>query len=215
MTIIDWVLVASSIALLVIGIAKGFMKQLLSLFNITAVTIGTLLFCHYPNEWLTAIYTSGVSGGTMNETHWLSDPTTRSAIAIIATFLVLMLLMFIIKKLLCKIVDSNKLIKALDRVFGGVISIALVYIVFATLGGIAYIEFPTGDMNITEYLTNTLLGNVIKTVNEWFTTSAVVQKIFPPDNFICAWLSKLLTNAFFPSVSGNASILIGTLAIAL
>lgn len=167
MVILDYVIIASFVIGLVLGLWKGFFRQVFAIAGIFIIGMCTSLLSPYPDKWLAGV---------------ISSDTWRHLIAIIATFAVLSAIYGIIIKLLSKVINKIPIIGWLNRLLGAVVSVAVVYLIFAVL--VAIVVKVTGG-----FLTK-LQPHFLKS---WF-----VRHLYggtdTSKNFFGNWLFNMFTN---------------------
>ena len=121
MNLIDYVIFAILVISMIVGFVKGFIKQLLTVGGIIVVALLTATVSPFVQNWLAA---------------YIEAEGTRAAVAMFATVILLSAVYGLLAWLLGKFLKKIKLIKHLDRILGGVMGIAVVYLVFAVIFGL-------------------------------------------------------------------------------
>lgn len=116
MQIIDYVILGIAAIGLIVGLIRGFIGQLLALLGIVAVAVGTSYLFRFPMQWL-----SGV----------IPDEKVLSIVCIVLTAIVLAIVYGVIAHFVKKPFKHFKLLKAVDKILGGVLSVAVVYALVA------------------------------------------------------------------------------------
>lgn len=165
MQIIDYVILGIAAIGLIVGLVRGFVGQLLALLGIVAVAVGTSYLFKYPQQWL-----SGV----------IHDEKVLSIVAIVLTVIVLAAIYGIIAKLVSKPFKSVKVIKAIDKLLGGVLGVAVVYALVALF---------------VEALTRTDIEFMAK-INEMLSSqtenSVIINSVYS-NNFFGKWIMDVIS----------------------
>ena len=167
MQIIDYVIIAIAVVALIIGLVKGFIGQLLTLLGIVAVAVGTSYLFKFPMQWL-----SGV----------IPHEKALSIVCIILTALALAVIYGVIAHFVKKPFKSIKMIKAIDKLLGGVLAVAVVYALFAIF---------------IEALTRTdieFMAKVNELVAPRMENSVIVNTVYS-NNFFGKWIFDVISNA--------------------
>ena len=182
MNILDYVILGVVAISLVIGLVKGLIKQLLTVVGIIAVATLTATVSPFVENWL-----SGV----------IAAEGTRAAVAMFASVVLIAVVYGVIAWLIGRAFKKVKIIKAVDKILGGVVSIVVVYLVFAVIFGVFTM---TGEEFLPKL--KSLLGDQIE--NSW-----IAQKIYGVDvNFFGKWvvegIAEKLIKSFQPA--GEAAL---------
>ena len=118
MNILDYVILGALVISLIIGLVKGLLKQILALVSIFVVVTLTATVTPYVDSWLVNV---------------IQADGTRALVAMIASAILLAVVCGLISWLIGKALKKVKILKALDRILGGVMGIAIVYLIFAVL----------------------------------------------------------------------------------
>ncbi|MCM1042856.1 MAG: CvpA family protein [Corallococcus sp.] len=162
---VDYVIFGSAVIGLIVGIFKGFLKQLFDLAGIFVVSIGTAYLYKYPTEWLASV---------------IESEGTRQIVALIATFVVLVIVYKLITMLIMRAFDKVKLFKALDRILGLVIGVGIVYVLFAVIVSLV-LNTPEGFIQpVKDFLQEPLQ-------NSW-----CVKNLYS-NNVIGDWIVNMIT----------------------
>lgn len=167
MQIIDFVIIAIAVIGLVIGIIRGFIGQLLALLGIVVVAVGTSYLFQYPMQWLSGI---------------IPDEKVLSIVSIVLTAIVILVVYSVIAHFVKKPFKSIKFMKAIDRLLGGVLAVAVVYALLAIF---------------VEALTRTDLEFMAK-INEMLsyqTENSVIIKTVYSNNFFGKWIFDVISAA--------------------
>ncbi len=164
MNIVDYIVLGCMAVALVVGILKGFLKQIFAVVGVFVVAIGTSYLSPYPEQWLASV---------------IENDSTRSLVALIATFIVLALVYGMVTALISKLVNKVHVLGTVNRILGAVLAVAVVYLVFAVIIG-----FLLGT-------SETFLPNIKKLAHDAFAESWVANNIYK-NNFFGDWLVQLL-----------------------
>lgn len=129
MNVLDWIFIAALAAGLVLGFIKGFLKPLFSVIGILVVTFGT--------SWLSPVVQGWMMGVEMSD-------TIRSVISIVIAAVILFVICGVVSFVLRKIITRGTTLNIVNRLIGGVLGVAIVYLVFAVV--IAFVSGPMGDV---------------------------------------------------------------------
>ena len=185
MNILDYVILGVLAIGMIIGLVKGLIKQLLTVGGIVVVALLTATVSPFVQNWL-----SGV----------IAAEGTRAAVAMFASVVLIAVVYGVIAWLISKALKKVKIIKALDKILGGVVSIVVVYLVFAVIFGVFTM---TGEEFLPKL--KSLLGDQIE--NSWF-----AQKIYGVDvNFFGKWvvegIAEKLIQSFQPAEEAARALL--------
>ncbi len=166
MTLLDFIFLGALALGLVLGIWKGFIKQVFALAGVFVVAIGTTYLAPYPNNWLASV---------------IESEATRSIVAIAITFVVLAIVYGVITGFIGKLVNKIPILGWLNRLLGAVFSVAVVYLIFSV---IVSLFVGTSDE---------FLAGLKGLLQESFDTSWIVNNIYggkanPERNFFGNWL---------------------------
>lgn len=166
MQIIDYVILGIAVIGLIVGLIRGFISQLLALLGIVAVAVGTSYLFKFPMQWL-----SGV----------ISDEKILSIVCIVITAIVLAIVYGVIAHFVKKPFKHFKLLKAVDKILGAALSVAVVYALVAIF---------------VEALTRTDIEFMAK-VNEWLApqteNSWIINNVYA-NNFFGKWIFDVISN---------------------
>lgn len=176
MQIIDYIIIGIAVVALIIGLIRGFIGQLLALLGIVAIAVGTSYLFKYPQGWIAS---------------FISNEKIASIVAIVLTAIVLSIVYGVIAHFVKKPFKSIKVIKAVDKLLGGVLGVAVVYAVFALL--IEALNRPD-----IEFLAK---------INEWIAprleNSAIIKTVYS-NNFFGKWIFDVISEGIaqvFPQAS--------------
>lgn len=167
MAILDYIIIGVLAIGLIIGIVKGFIKQLLTLLGILVVAIGTAYLCKFPQMWF--------SGLIENETILT---VVSFLVTIVALSLVYSLLAFFIRKAF----KSVKIISVLDRILGMLSGILVGYAIMALI--IALFQNTGEDF----------MAFARPFFDEQIEQSVLVQYVFTP-NLLGDWLTEVIRSS--------------------
>ena len=118
MNVLDYIILALLAVSMIIGFVKGFIKQVLTVAGIIVVALLTATVSPWVQSWFTGV---------------IESEGTRAAVAMFATVILLAVGYGVLAWLVTKLLKRIRIIKVLDRVLGGVMGIAVVYLVFAVV----------------------------------------------------------------------------------
>ena len=172
----DYVILGVAVLALVFGLVKGLLKQIFSMVGVFVYTIGTAKFSPTVQEWL----------GTQDwAVELFADESTRALVALIATFIIIVILYKIVTVIIKKAITDISLFGFADKILGGVLGVGCVYIVLATVVALVYNTSPTFLAGIKAMLQpileNSVIINLIFQENpygEWIVAMLVEQLPF-------------------------------------
>ncbi len=118
MNTIDIIFLVAMAICVVIGFFKGIIKQVLTIVGIILVSTLTATVAPLVQEWFVGV---------------IENDGTRSVIAMVVAALLLTVAYGIVALILTKILRKLKVIGVLDRILGGILGFAEVYLLFAVL----------------------------------------------------------------------------------
>ena len=183
MNVLDYVIFAFLAISMIIGFVKGFIKQLLTVGGFIVVPLLTATLTPYVQNWF-----SGIEA--------LSN--ISAPMAMFATLIALAIVYAILAWLIGKLLKKIKLIKALDKILGGLMGIVVVYLLFAVVFGVF-------TLTSEEFLPTlrSLLGDSIET--SWFNANVYSNNFF--GNWVINGIyEKLIEN--FPQAEEAARALV-------
>ena len=121
MNVLDYIIFAFLAISLITGFVKGFIKQLLTVVGVIVVPTLTATATPYVQTWL----------GGIEQLANISAP-----LAMFATLILVALIYAFVAWLIGKILRKIKIIKALDKILGGLMGIVVTYLVFAVFFGL-------------------------------------------------------------------------------
>ncbi len=168
-TVLDWIIVGVAVVAFVIGIIKGIFRQLFALGGILLVFKCGSLLTPYAQEWLSSL---------------IPDDSVRSLVALLASYIVLFVVWALISGIILKILEKSKALGGINRIMGGVLGIAIVYVCCAVLFALV---LKTSDTFMP------WLKNIMKPLIEGENPSWIVTNIFPADgNKLGEWIVRSL-----------------------
>lgn len=168
-TILDWIIVGVAVVAFVIGIIKGLFRQLFALGGILLVFKCGSLLTPYAQEWLSSL---------------IPDDSVRALVALLASYIVLFVVWALISGIILKILEKSKALGGINRILGGVLGIAIVYVCCAVLFALV---LKTSDSFMP------WLKNIMKPLIEGDNPSWIVNNIFPADgNKVGEWIVHTL-----------------------
>lgn len=166
MQIIDYVILGIAVIGLIVGLIRGFISQLLALLGIVAVAVGTSYLFKFPMQWL-----SGV----------IPDEKILSIVCIVITAIVLAIIYGVIAHFVKKPFKHFKLLKAVDKILGAALSVAVVYALVAI-----FVEALTRtDIEFMAKLQELLAP---QTENSW-----IINNVYA-NNFFGKWIFDVISN---------------------
>ena len=182
-TVLDWIIVGVAVVAFVIGIIKGLFRQLFALGGILLVFKCGSLLTPYAQEWLSSL---------------IPDDSVRSLVALLASYIVLFVVWALISGIILKILEKSKALGGINRIMGGVLGIAIVYVCCAVLFALV---LKTSDTFMP------WLKNIMKPLIEGEYPSWIVTNIFPADgNKLGEWIVRSLLdklNEMMPDTGGG------------
>lgn len=180
----DWVILGITAFLFVMGVIKGFLKQLFAFLGIVVVFSFGSVLAPYAQGWLESIIT---------------DASLRSLVAMIASYLVLFIVWSLVTGLIVKILEKNGVISFLNRVLGGLLGVACMYVICAVVFALI--------LNTAEGFLPSV-KNLVKPLIEGDSPSWLVTNIFSAENnklgefIVSAFIDKI--NEILPSTDPSA-----------
>lgn len=165
MQIIDYVIIAIAVIGLVVGLIRGFIEQLLVLLGLVAVAVGTSYLFEYPQQWLANV---------------IPNEKILSIVAIVLTAIALTAIYCTVAHFVKKPFKSIKLIKAIDKLLGAVLSVAIVYALVALFA---------------EALTRTdieFMAKINELLSEQTENSLIINTVYV-DNFFGEWIFDVIS----------------------
>lgn len=177
MQILDYIIIAVALVSFVLGLVKGFLTPVVNLAGFFVV-----------------LYAGGAFSTMLFPliSKLIPDESTCSVASAIASMLLVWFIYFLISRLILKIIKKSKILGFANRLVGGVLGIAIVYLVVAIVTA-----FMQND--------NTLFASVREQFGEVFNQSWVVQNVFKTNpigeglvNSAFQKLIELLENSLIP-----------------
>lgn len=177
MQILDYIIIAVALVSFVLGLVKGFLTPVVNLAGFFVV-----------------LYAGGAFSTMLFPliSKLIPDEATCSVASAIASMLLVWFIYFLISRLILKIIQKSKILGFANRLVGGVLGIAIVYLVVAIVTA-----FMQND--------NTLFASVREQFGEVFNQSWVVQNVFKTNpigeglvNSAFQKLIELLENSLIP-----------------
>ena len=163
MNIIDYVILGLLAISMIVGFFKGLLKQLLTVAGIIVVAMLTATVSPYVQNWFVNV---------------IESDSVRTIVAMIATVILLAVVYGILAWLLGKLLKKIRFIKVLDKILGGVMGIAIVYLIFA----VVYAIFNQTSAEFMQSIKQSGFGE--KVYSSWFNTN-----IYGGDsNFFGNWI---------------------------
>ena len=170
MNIVDYVILAVFVFSTVVGIIKGFVKQVLTVVGVIVVATLTATVAPYVQQWLT---------------NYIQSDNARTIVALIASALLLVVAYSIFALIIRRLLNRISIVKLVDRILGGLIGFAVVYFVFAV---IVALFNSTGE----DFMPNvkSLLGESFQ--NSWIATHVYANNFF--GDWVITSISQKLLN---------------------
>lgn len=160
MNVVDIIFLIMMALCVVLGVFKGLIRQLFTIGGIIVVATLTATLAPWVQSWFVNV---------------IENEGTRSLIAMIAAALILAVGYAIVAIILTRILRKFKIIGVLDKVLGGVLGFAVVYLLFAVLFALIK-DTPPAFLSWLKGL-----------VGEGFMTSWVGNHIYA-NNFFGHWI---------------------------
>lgn len=149
--IIDYVILGIILVGFIIGLVKGFIKQLLNLIGVVGVVVGTAYLFVFPKQWLSGL---------------IANETVVTIVAIVATLVVLGTVYGIVAHFIKKAFKSVKVMKVIDRIFGMLTGVAVAYAVVAVVIAVLQTDLmPTLKGLLADQIENSLIINTVYSNN--------------------------------------------------
>ena len=179
MLILDYIIIAVALVSFVLGLVKGFLTPIVNLAGFFVV-----------------LYAGGAFSSVLFPllANVLPDENTCSIASAIASMLLVWLIYFLVSRLILKIISKTKLLSFANRIIGGFLGIAMVYLIVAILTAFMQNE-------------NTLFASIREQYGPAFNESWIVKNIYATNpigeglvNTAFQKLIELLENALIPTV---------------
>ena len=175
MNTLDYVIFVALAVCLVIGFIKGFIKQLLAVGGVIVITTLTATVTPYVDNWIAP---------------YIASEGTRAAVAMFGAVILLAVAYSLIGWLIGRILKKISIIKALDKILGGVVGVVAVYLIFAVVFALLT---QTGDMFLPKI--KAMLGDSIAT--SWFNTHVYSNNFF--GNWVINGIWEKLSESLNPA----------------
>ena len=162
MNILDYVIIAIFAFSVLLGLFKGFIKQILTVIGVIVVATLTATVAPYVQNWLVDA---------------IPDDNTRTIVAMIAAVLILIIAYSIFALLMQRIFQKIKIVKVVDKLLGALIGAVAVYLVFAVI------------IALFNSTSDTFMPIVKGWLGKSFNTSWVATHIYA-NNFFGDWVIK-------------------------
>lgn len=156
MNILDYIIIAIFAFSVILGLFKGFIKQILTVIGVIVVATLTASVAPYVQSWLT---------------NAIPDDNTRTIVAMIASVLLLIIAYSIFALLIQRVFQKISIVKVVDKLLGGLIGAVAIYLIFAV---IVALFNSTGDSFMP--IVKDWLGESFKT--SWITTHIYANNFF-------------------------------------
>ena len=175
MNTLDYVIFVALAVCLVIGFIKGFIKQLLAVGGVIVITTLTATVTPYVDNWIAP---------------YIASEGTRAAVAMFGAVILLAVAYSLVGWLIGRILKKISIIKALDKILGGVVGVVAVYLIFAVVFALLT---QTGDMFLAKI--TAMLGDSIAT--SWFNTHVYSNNFF--GNWVINGIWEKLSESLNPA----------------
>lgn len=175
MNILDYIILVLLVVCTAIGFFKGFIKQVLAIVGVFVVVTLTATVSPYVQNWLANVIT---------------NENTCAVLAMIGAALLITVVYSMLALLVRRLLKNIAIVKALDRVLGGFIGLALVYLVFAVIFALLN---STSETFMAA--TKNLLGDTFN--NSWFGTHIYANNFF--GDWIIKGIAEKILNSLQPA----------------
>ena len=156
MNVLDYIILALFAIGLIVGIFKGFIKQILTVVGIFVVVTLTATVTPFVQNWLVDL---------------IESESTRAVVAMIASVILIAAVYALMALLIRHLLKKVKIIKVLDRLLGGLIGLVVVYMVFSVIFALI-----TSTSDTFMMATKNLLGETFE--ESWFGTHIYANNFF-------------------------------------
>jgi len=160
MNILDYIILGVFAISLILGVLKGFLKQIFSIIGFFVVIFGTSFLAPYVQNWF--------AGSIESE-------NTRLIIAMVASAIILIVVTALLSLLIRKILTRSKAVGIFNRIFGG---FAAVFAAYLAISVVIELILHTGE-NFLPSLKNAVGGA--------FEESWIVNNLYR-SNFFGRWI---------------------------
>lgn len=184
MQVLDYIIIGCAVVSFFIGLAKGFLTPI---FNLA----GIFVVMYAGGAFSAQLYTllDGV----------IADESTRTIASAIASMLLVWLIYFLITRLIVKLIKKSKILGGANRIIGGVLGVAIVYIVVAVVTAFMHSD-------------SELFASLREDYGEVYNQSWVVQNLFKSnpigEGLVNTAFQKLIEMFENSMVTPSASLLI-------
>ena len=161
MNILDYIILIVFAVCTIVGLFKGFIKQVLAILGVFVVATLTATVAPWVSSWLPSSI----------------GADSRPVVAMIAAAIIIALVYAVLALLVKKLLHNISLVKVLDRILGAVVGFVMVYMIFAVIFALFTV---TSDNFLVA--TKKLLGETF--ANSWFG-----QNIYQ-NNFFGDWIIR-------------------------
>lgn len=154
---LDVIVILALVLAIVLGLIRGVLKTIFWFIGIAIISSCVSLITPFTQSWLEGV---------------ISDPSTRSLIAMIAAYVVFIVIYLIIMAIVLKLLDKGTIGFA-NRLLGMVVGIVIVYVVFAIICQLCNVTF-----------------NASGEPRQFFESSWTYRNIYKEHNFV----GKLILN---------------------
>ncbi|HPG91884.1 MAG TPA: CvpA family protein [Clostridia bacterium] len=171
----DVVFAGLALICLIVGIAKGFVAQIFGFVGFIASLVIAFFVCKPLTDAIIPLFAPLYT--------WVGD-SLGYILALIIVFSILVLLvkivLILLQKLFKSLIDKLKVIKAIDKILGLVLSLGILYTVFAAIIALLTIVPPE------------ILPGVQETLYQQIYQGVILKGIYS-NNFIGNWLLSLIS----------------------
>lgn len=157
---LDVIFILAMVVAIVFGLIKGVLKLILTFVGVFVVTSCVSLITPYTQVWMEGV---------------ISDPSSRSVIAMITAYVILIVVYIIIMAIVLKLLDKGA-IGFVNRILGMCIGIVIVYLIFAIICQLCTVTFnASGEPK--EFFQNSWVYRNIYEGDKNFFAKIILQKL--------------------------------------
>lgn len=163
----DYIILGITAVLFVIGLIKGFVKQILAIGLVFVVPVFGSVLTPYLQQWE---FISNL----------ITDVNTKGIVCMVFSYVIITIAYILLSNLISKIVNKTKVVGKVNRLLGGFIGILVVYLVMSVVCVIV--------MGVDDYV---MFKGLNESLAETFNNSWIYTNIFAGDkNFFGNWVMK-------------------------
>ena len=178
MNVLDYIILATVAAGLIFGIIKGFLKLLFSAIGVLVVTVGSGALSPVVQGWFEKA---------------IENVNTRALVSMIISAVGILLVYVIVAHIIIKLITKNKAINVVNRLFGGLIGVVIVYLIWSVVVAL----FMSTSQEF--------MPKIKVTIGAEFYDSWIVAHIYK-NNFFGNWVIRDLALKLLPTVPPEALI---------